>query len=125
MRDKIPGRLSWVAGRDVAGTSRGMVNPPEGGSQVQRRVFLRGGAGVAGLPLVSRLAAPAGGVAVLRVGGVRPGAPGWPGPPEWAKLGKSVGERSAGQSPRPCIFRLGNALLRGYACFTMGLLLRY
>jgi len=118
MRDKIPGRLSWgVAGRDVAGTSRGMVDPPEGGSQVQRRVFLKGVAGVAGLPLVSRLAAPAGGVAVPPVG--------VSGPAEWAKLGKSVGGRSTGQSPRPGIFRLGNALLRGYACFTMGLLLRY
>jgi len=32
-------------------------------------------------------------VAVPPDGGVRPGAPGWPVPAEWAKLGKSVGGR--------------------------------
>src|SRR5215468_2383246 len=70
-----------------------VVDPPEGGWEVHRRVFLEGLAGVAGLPLVSRFAAPAGGVAVPPAGGVRPGEPGWPGPAEWAKLGKSVGGR--------------------------------
>jgi hypothetical protein len=60
---------------------------------VQRRVFVKGVAGLAGLPLVSRLAAPAGGVAVRPAGGVRTGAPGWPGPAEWAKLRQSVGGR--------------------------------
>src|SRR5262250_455634 len=69
-----------------------MVDPPEGGPGVQRRVFLKGVAGVAGLPLVSRFAAPARG-AVQQAGGVRPGEPGWPGPAEWAKLRQSVGGR--------------------------------
>jgi len=45
------------------------------------------------LPLISRFAVPAGGVAVRSAGGVRPGAPGWPGPAEWAKLRTSVGVR--------------------------------
>ena len=60
---------------------------------MQRRVFLKGLAGVAGLPLVSRFAAPARGVAVQPVRRVRPGEPGWPGPAEWAKLRQSVGGR--------------------------------
>src|SRR5262245_38870056 len=93
MSDRIPDRLSWPAGGDVAGTSPGMVDPPERGSQVHRRVFLKGVAGLAGLPLVSRLAAPAGGVAVPPAGGGRPGAPGWPGPAEWARLRQAVGGR--------------------------------
>src|SRR5262245_845983 len=93
MSDRIPDRLSWPAGGDVAGTSPGMVDPPERGSQVHRRVFLKGVAGLAGLPLVSRLAAPAGGVAVPPAGGVRPGEPGWPGAAEWAKLREAVGGR--------------------------------
>ena len=59
---------------------------------MQRRVFLKGVAGVAGLPLVSRFAAPARG-AVQQAGGVRPGEPGWPGPAEWAKLREDVGGR--------------------------------
>jgi FAD/FMN-containing dehydrogenase len=70
-----------------------MADPPEGGWEVHRRVFLKGVAGVAGLPLVSRFAAPAGGVAVPPVRRVRPGEPGWPGPAEWAKLRNSVGGR--------------------------------
>jgi FAD/FMN-containing dehydrogenase len=70
-----------------------MVDPPEGGSEVHRRVFLTGVAGLAGLPLVSRFAASARGVAVQPVRRVRPGEPGWPGPAEWAKLRKSVGGR--------------------------------
>ena len=64
-----------------------MVDPPEGGSEVQRRMFLKG------LPLVSRFAAPARGVAVPPVRPVRPGEPGWPGPAEWAKLRQRVGGR--------------------------------
>jgi FAD/FMN-containing dehydrogenase len=93
MRDRILDRLTWLAGGDIAGTSRAMVDPPEGGSEVRRRVFLTGLAGVAGLPLVSRFAAPAGGVAVRPAGNVRPAGPGWPGPAEWAKLRRSVGGR--------------------------------
>src|SRR5215831_10374830 len=69
-----------------------MVDPPEGGPGVQRRVFLKGVAGVAGLPLASRFAAPARG-AVRPAGGVRPGEPGWPGPAQWAKLREDVGGR--------------------------------
>jgi FAD/FMN-containing dehydrogenase len=60
---------------------------------MQRRVFLEGVAGLAGLPLVSRFAAPARGVAGQPVRRVRPGEPGWPGPAEWAKLRNSVGGR--------------------------------
>ncbi len=60
---------------------------------MQRRVFLKGLAGVAGLPLVSRFAAPAGGAGVQPARRVRPGGPGWPGPAEWAKLRHSVGGR--------------------------------
>ena len=59
---------------------------------MQRRVFLKGAAGLAGLPLVSRFA-PAGGVAMRPAGGARPAAPGWPGPAEWAKLREDVGGR--------------------------------
>jgi hypothetical protein len=70
-----------------------MADPPEGGSDVQRRVFLQGVAGLAGLPLVSRFAAPARGVAVPPGRRVRPGEPSWPGPAEWAKLRNSVGGR--------------------------------
>jgi len=55
-------------------------------------MFLKGVAGLAGLPLVSRFAAPARG-AVQQAGGVRPGEPGWPGPAEWAKLREDVGGR--------------------------------
>jgi len=93
MRDRIPDRLTWPASGDVAGVSGGIVDPPEGGSEVQRRVFLKGVAGVAGLPLVSRFAAPARGVAGQPVRRVRPGEPGWPGPAEWAKLRNDVGGR--------------------------------
>jgi FAD binding domain/Berberine and berberine like len=57
---------------------------------VQRRVFLKG---LAGLPLVSRFAAPARGVAVPPVRPVRTGEPGWPDPADWAKLRNSVGGR--------------------------------
>jgi hypothetical protein len=70
MHDRIPDRLSWLAGGDVAGTSGGIVDPPEAGSQVHRRVFLKG---LAGLPLVSRFAAPARGVAVQPLRDVRAG----------------------------------------------------
>src|SRR5215813_11761897 len=93
MRDRILDRLSWLTGGDVAGTSRGMVDPLDGGSQVHRRVFLKGMAGLAGLPLVSRFASPAGGVGMRPLRRVRPGEPGWPGPAEWAKLRNSVGGR--------------------------------
>ena len=93
MRDRIPDRLSWLAGGDVAGTSPGMVDPPDGGSQVHRRAFLKGVAGLAGLPLVSRFASPAGGVGMRPLRRVRPVEPGWPGPAEWAKLRNSVGGR--------------------------------
>src|SRR5262249_45783557 len=55
-------------------------------------MFLKGVAGVAGLPLVSRFA-PARGVTGQPTGGVQPGEPGWPGPAEWAKLRNSVGGR--------------------------------
>jgi FAD/FMN-containing dehydrogenase len=57
---------------------------------VQRRELLKG---LAGLPLAALVAAPARGVAVPPVPGVRPGEPGWPDPAEWAKLRKSVGGR--------------------------------
>src|SRR5215831_4397365 len=80
MRDRILDRLSWLTGGDVAGTSRGMVDPPDGGSQVHRRVFLKGVAGLAGLPLVSRFASPAGGVGMRPLRRVRPVEPGWPDP---------------------------------------------
>ena len=70
-----------------------MIDPPEGGWQVARRVFLKGVAGLAGLPLVSRFAAPARSVAVQPLRHVRPGGPGWPGPAEWVKLRQSVGGR--------------------------------
>ena len=60
---------------------------------MQRRVFLKGVAGVAGLPLVSRFAASTGDTAVRPTRWVRPGEPGWPSPAEWAKLRKSVGGR--------------------------------
>src|SRR5262249_1693412 len=93
MRDRIPDRLTWPAGGDVAGIPGGMVDPPGGGPEMHRRVFLTGGAGLAGLPLVSRFAPPAGGGAVRPAGGARPAAPGWPGPAEWAKLRNSVGGR--------------------------------
>jgi hypothetical protein len=57
---------------------------------MQRRVVLKG---FAGLPLAA-LAAPALGVAVQQpVRRVRPGEPGWPDPAAWAKLHKSVGGR--------------------------------
>jgi hypothetical protein len=80
MRDRILDRLSWLAGGDVAGTSRGMVDLPDGGSQVHRRVFLKGVAGLAaaGFPFCClrawRRCAP--------VRRVRPGEPCWPGPAE-------------------------------------------
>ena len=70
-----------------------MADSQEGGWEVRRRVFVKGVVGLAGLPLVSRSAAPAGGVAVRTAGGVRPGGPGWPSPAEWAKLRDSVGGR--------------------------------
>ena len=57
---------------------------------MQRRVLLKG---LAGLPLAAFVGAPAGGVAVQPVRGVRRGEPGWPDPAEWAKLRKSVGGR--------------------------------
>jgi FAD/FMN-containing dehydrogenase len=57
---------------------------------VERRVLLKG---LAALPLSALVAAPAGGVAVQPVRGVRPGEPGWPDPAEWAKLRKRVGGR--------------------------------
>jgi FAD/FMN-containing dehydrogenase len=57
---------------------------------VKRRVLLKG---LAGLPLSALAAAPARGVAVQPVRGVRPGAPGWPDPAQWAKLRKRVGGR--------------------------------
>src|SRR5215510_4478309 len=69
-----------------------MVDPPEGRlGRAQARVP-EGAAGVAGLPLASRFAAPARG-AVRPAGGVRPGEPGWPGPAQWAKLREDVGGR--------------------------------
>jgi FAD/FMN-containing dehydrogenase len=57
---------------------------------VQRRVLLKG---LAGLPLSALVAAPARGVAGQPVRRVRPGEPGWPDPAEWAKLRKRVGGR--------------------------------
>jgi hypothetical protein len=90
MRDRILGRLSWLAGGDDADTSRGMVDPPGGGREVHRRMFLEG---LAGLPLLPRFAEPARGVAEQPLRHVRPGEPGWPGPAEWAKLRTSVGGR--------------------------------
>jgi FAD/FMN-containing dehydrogenase len=58
---------------------------------MQRRMFLKA---LAGLPLVSRFATFAGGVAVRSPARwVRPGEPGWPSPAEWAALGESVGGR--------------------------------
>jgi FAD/FMN-containing dehydrogenase len=57
---------------------------------MQRRVLLKA---LAGLPLLSRFAVSAGGVAVRPARWVRPGEPGWPSPAQWAALGKSVGGR--------------------------------
>ena len=57
---------------------------------MQRRTFLTA---LAGLPLFSRFAASAGGIAVRPAQWVRPGEPGWPSPAEWAALGESVGGR--------------------------------
>jgi hypothetical protein len=58
--------------------------------EVQRRVLLKG---LAALPLLSRVAAPALGVAVPPVRRVRPGEPGWPDPAAWARLRRRVGGR--------------------------------
>jgi len=63
---------------------------------MQRRTFVKA---LAGLPLFSRFAASAGGIAVRPTRWVRwarwigPGEPGWPSPAEWAALSKSVGGR--------------------------------
>jgi FAD/FMN-containing dehydrogenase len=57
---------------------------------MQRRTFLKT---LAGLPLFSRFATFAGGIAVRPPRWVRPGEPGWPSPAQWAALGESVGGR--------------------------------
>jgi len=57
---------------------------------MQRRAVLKA---LAALPLLSRFAASAGGVAGRPARWVRPGEPGWPGPEQWAALGESVGGR--------------------------------
>jgi FAD/FMN-containing dehydrogenase len=63
---------------------------------MQRRTLLKA---LAGLPLLSRVAACAGGIAVRPAQRVRPtrwvrpGEPGWPSPADWAQLSKSVGGR--------------------------------
>jgi FAD/FMN-containing dehydrogenase len=63
---------------------------------MQRRTLLKA---LAGLPLFSRFAASAGGIAprpaqrVRSARWVRPGEPGWPSPAQWAALGESVGGR--------------------------------
>jgi FAD/FMN-containing dehydrogenase len=57
---------------------------------MQRRTFLKA---LAGLPLFSRFATSAGGIAVRPARWVRPGEPGWPSPAEWTALGESVGGR--------------------------------
>ncbi len=63
---------------------------------MQRRTFVKA---LAGLPLFSRFAASAGGIAVRPARRARParwvgpGEPGWPSPAQWAALGDSVGGR--------------------------------
>jgi hypothetical protein len=57
---------------------------------MRRRMFLKA---LAALPLFSRFATSAGGVAVRPGRWVRPGEPGWPSPAQWAALGESVGGR--------------------------------
>jgi FAD/FMN-containing dehydrogenase len=57
---------------------------------MQRRTLLKA---LAVLPLFSRFAASAGGIAARPARWVRPGEPGWPSPAQWAALGESVGGR--------------------------------
>jgi FAD/FMN-containing dehydrogenase len=57
---------------------------------MHRRTFLLA---LAGLPMLSSCSTSAGGSAVRPARWVRPGAPGWPSPAEWAALGESVGGR--------------------------------
>jgi hypothetical protein len=64
---------------------------------MHRRTFVKA---LAGLPLLSRFATSAGGIAarpprwvVRPPRWVRPGEPGWPSPAQWGALGESVGGR--------------------------------